>query len=290
MERNNENVIEKSKEINNKKPVIINIFKKEINIDTKEGQINLATKGGKINASNYQKEIVKNPKIIIISENKNEKSTKTSCLGDEMFGISIFIAIILTSFYSNYRFQVQVGLVLAALIIESATLFTYHNSKKAKLIYGQNIKEILQFNLISIFSIPILIGIINTPLFMSKINLDLFNQSVVKKGIIMTLLNTDYFYYVLFQMGGMLLLVIFLLYIVLSDIYIIALTNIVIDRKGKCIWRFLFKKLYKKGENWKKHVKNGLILLVISILCVLGIIPYIIVTLVNKNKVKLENF
>ena len=105
----------------------------------------------------------------------------------------------LTSFYSNYRFQVQVGLVLATLIIESATLFTYHNSKKAKLIYGQNIK-ILQFNLISIFSIPILIGIINTPLFMSKINLDLFNQSVVKKGIIMTLLNTDYFYYVCFQM------------------------------------------------------------------------------------------
>ena len=89
MEKNNENVIEKSKEINNKKPVIINIFKKEINIDTKEGQINLATKGGKINASNYKKEIVNNPKIIIISENKNEKSTKTSCLGDEMFGISI---------------------------------------------------------------------------------------------------------------------------------------------------------------------------------------------------------
>ena len=45
MKKNNENVIEKSKEINNKKPVIINIFKKEINIDTKEGQINLATKG-----------------------------------------------------------------------------------------------------------------------------------------------------------------------------------------------------------------------------------------------------
>ena len=36
MEKNNENVIEKSKEINNKKPVIINIFKKEINIDTKD--------------------------------------------------------------------------------------------------------------------------------------------------------------------------------------------------------------------------------------------------------------
>lgn len=30
MEKNNENVIEKSKEINNKKPVIINILKKRL--------------------------------------------------------------------------------------------------------------------------------------------------------------------------------------------------------------------------------------------------------------------
>lgn len=68
-----------------------------------------------------------------------------------------------------------------------------------------------------------------------------------------------------------------------SDFYIIAITNIVIGKKGKWFWNSLFKLTYKRGKDWKIHVSIGILFLVMSILCVIGIVPYIIDVLSNIN-------
>lgn len=93
---------------------------------------------------------------------------------------------------------------------------------------------------------------------------------------------TVWTYYALFQMVGMLLLAFFMIHIVCSDVYIIAVTNIVIGRR-KWFWNSLFKLTYKRGRDWKMHVKMGISILVMSILCVIGIVPYIIDALSNIN-------
>ena len=46
----------------------------------------------------------------------------------------------------------------------------------------------------------------------------------------------------------------------------------------------MFKLTHKRGKDWKKHVLVGVVFLVISILCVCGIIPYIINVLNNINE------
>ena len=84
-------------------------------------------------------------------------------------------------------------------------------------------------------------------------------------------------------MVGMILLAFFMLHIVCSDFYIIAITNIVVGKKGKWFWNSLFKVTYKRGKNWKIHVSIGILFLVMSILCVIGIVPYIIDALSNIN-------
>ena len=151
------------------------------------------------------------------------------------------------------------------------------------MIYGKNIKEMLYFNMVGIICIPLLIGIINMPLYTSKIDLDDFKKIVDMDGIIKAFLNSEYAYYAFFQMVGMILLAFFMFYIVCSDFYIIAITNIVIGKKGKWFWNSLFKLTYKRGKDWKIHVSIGILFLVMCILCVIGIVPYIIDVLSNIN-------
>lgn len=219
----------------------------------------------------------------MVEDNKNKRLTTSDGSGDQLFWLGLVGILILTAFYLDYRLEVQLGLVFASVIIEVATVWAYYNSRKAQVIYGKNIKEILYFNIVGILCIPLLIGIINMPLYTSKIDLVAFKQSVDMDGIVKALFNSEYAYYALFQMLGMISLAFFILHIVCSDFYIIAVTNIVIGRRGKWFWKILFKLTYKRGRDWKKHVMIGILFLIMSILCVIGIVPYIIDVLSNMN-------
>ena len=253
------------------------------NINIIGEQINIATDNGKIDIKKYEKDIDNIPKIIVVEGNKNKGVASSNGSGDQLFWLGLVGMLVLTAFYLDYRIKVQLVLVLASVIIEVATVWAYYNSRKAQVIYGKNIKEMSYFNMVGILCIPLLIGIINMPLYTSKIDLDAFKQSVDMDGIIKAFLNSEYAYYALFQMVGMILLAFFMLYIICSDFYIIAVTNIVIGRRGKWFWNSLFKLTYKSGRDWKTHVTVGILFLVMSFLCVIGIVPYIIDILSNIN-------
>ena len=239
-----------------------------ITINFNGDQINVVTDNGRIDAKNYEKDIDNIPKTIVVEGNKNSREASSGGSGDQLFGLGLIGMLVLTVFYLDYRIKVQLCLVLASIIIEVATVGVYYNSRKAQVIYGKNIKEMLYFNMAGIICIPLLIGIVNMPLYTSKIDLDDFKKIVDMDGIIKV---------------GMILLAFFMLHIVCSDFYIIAITNIVIGKKGKWFWNSLFKLTYKRGKDWKIHVSIGILFLVMSILCVIGIVPYIIDVLSNIN-------
>lgn len=259
------------------------INEKGITINFNGDQINVATNNGRIDAKNYEKDIDNIPKTIVVEGNKNSREVSSGGSGDQLFWLGLIGMLVLTVFYLDYRIKVQLCLVLASIIIEVATVWAYYNSKKAQVIYGKNIKEMSYFNMVGIICIPLLIGIINMPLYTSKIDLDAFKKIVDMDGIIKAFLNSEYAYYAFFQMVGMILLAFFMLHIVCSDFYIIAITNIVIGKRGKWFWNSLFKLTYKRGKDWKIHVSIGILFLVMSILCVIGIVPYIIDVLSNIN-------
>ena len=233
-----------------------------ITINFNGDQINVVTDNGRIDAKNYEKDIDNIPKTIVVEGNKNSREASSGGSGDQLFGLGLIGMLVLTVFYLDYRIKVQLCLVLASIIIEVATVGVYYNSRKAQVIYGKNIKEMLYFNMAGIICIPLLIGIVNMPLYTSKIDLDDFKKIVDMDGIIKAFLNSEYAYYAF---------------------YIIAITNIVIGKKGKWFWNSLFKLTYKRGKDWKIHVSIGILFLVMSILCVIGIVPYIIDVLSNIN-------
>lgn len=239
-------------------------------------QINIATDNGKVDAKQYENVTEDSPKTIVIEDNKNTSPVAPANSGNELLWLFIIGLFVLTDIYLDYRFQVQMGLAIASIVIEVITHLVYYNSKKTQLIYGKNIKEMLYFNMFSILCILLLIGVINSPIYTSKINLDSFNQSIDNEGIGVDFFNFQCTNYALFQVVGMLFLALLLFRIICSNIYIIAVTNISTGRRGRWFWNSLFKLTYKRGIKWKRQVAADVFILVTSVLSVAGIIPYII--------------
>lgn len=250
-------------------------------------QINIATDNAMVTAKQFndkmdvQKRNI--PKTIVVEENKYKGSTKARNSGDEILWIGTLIVIVLTFYYITYRHQIQLGLVVASIVTEIITCLVYYYSKKAKVFYGKNIKEISYFNMSSILGVPILILFINSPVYTSKIKFDLFVQMADNNGILSAFLNSEYGYYALFQMAGMFLVAMFLVHIISSNIYIIAVTNIAAGSREMWIWNSLFRLTYKRGKSWKQHVKVGVLFLIFSILFATGIFAYVIIKLSNCN-------
>lgn len=246
------------------------------------GQINVANDNGKIEAKQYRSNEQNKTKVIVIEDSKSRNQTiktdsaTSSNSGYEMSILAGFILLILTKIYLNYRSQVQLGLVITSILIEMITIIVYYNGKKKGIIYGENIKEISYFNMISILVVPVLIGIINSPMYTSKVSFDILIQEIENQNLIIALLNSGSIYYAIFQMAGMIFLALFMIYIICSDIYIIAIINIVSDKKGQGLWNCLLKLTHGGNKNWKTRVKVGLLFMIISILFASGIFPYMI--------------
>ncbi len=253
-----------------------------IAININGDQINIATDNGMVDAKKYEK-YTRNALKTIAVEERNERATSSGESLDQLFWLSLVVLIILMKFYLDHYLVVQASLVIASLIIGMATFFVYYNSGKNRVIYAKNIKKMSYFNMIGILFIPLLIVIINLPIYTSLIDLDALKQRVDMKGMVEVLLNSKYSLYALFQVMGMLLLILFMIQIVCSDVYIFAVTNIAIGRKAQWFWKILFKLTYKRGRDWKIYVKVGILILVMSILCIMGVIPYIIEKLSNMT-------
>lgn len=268
------------KEVKNNQNIIFNVT---------GGQINIANNNGKVEARQYRNNEKSKTKVIVIKDTKIEKQTSkdssvtSSNSGYETIILAGIILLILTRTYLNYHLQVKLGLVITSIAIEMITCLVYYNGKKVGIIYGENIKEISYFNMISIIIVPILIGIVSSPIYTSKVNFDILIQAIKSQNLFIAFFNSEFGYYAIFQMVGMLFLVLFMIYIISSDIYIIAIISIVSGKKGQWFWNCLLKLTYGGNRNWKSHVSVGLIFMIISILFAGGIFPYIIDRLSVSN-------
>lgn len=68
-----------------------------------------------------------------------------------------------------------------------------------------NLQQIGIFNMVSVWVIPILICIINSPIYNSQINFDYLKQQIIINGLIQTYFTNPSGQYAMFQMVGLLL-------------------------------------------------------------------------------------
>ena len=136
--------------------------------------------------------------------------------------------------------------------------------------------------MVSVSLIPILIGIISSPIYNSKMDFDYLKQQIITDGPIQTYFSNPSGQYAMFQMVGLLFIGFFLIYIVWSDLYIIAVLNVAMEKKGQKFWQLLLKRTCGKSKEGGKHIKIGIIWMVISVVMTIGILPYIL-SLIQRN-------
>ena len=125
-------------------------------------------------------------------------------------------------------------------------------------------------------------SIINSPIYNSQINFDYLKQQIIINGLIQTYFTNPSGQYAMFQMVGLLFTGVFLLYIVWSDLYIIAVLNVAMEKKGKRFWKRLLKRTCGKSKEGSKHIKMGLFWIAISVIMTTGIVSYIL-SLIQQN-------
>ena len=215
-----------------------------------------------------EKQIIIENKSKNYNQNPNGKSGESDDGTRVIGGLALIFAM---GLYVQYRWQILLGVVVISLLIELLTCMIYYKGKKNGILYDKNLKQIGIFNMVSVSLIPILIGIISSPIYNSKIDFDYLKQQIIANGSIQAYFTNLSGQYAMFQMAGLFFIGLFLIYIVWSDLYIIAVLNVVMGKKGQKFWRLLLKWTCGKSKEGGKHIKSGIILIVISIIMTIGI-------------------
>lgn len=267
---------------NLKSIVQYNIYGNQVNVNNGAGVIN-AQQDNHINQP-VEKQII----IVNKPYSNAQNSSTTKATGDSDEGI-LFVAgvlvLIAAGYYVQYRSQIRLGVIVIYLIIELLTYMVYRKGKKNRVSYDKNLKQIAIFNMVSVIMIPVLIGLISSPIYNSNVNFDILEQQIITKEIIQAFITLPVGQYAMFQMVGMLFIGIFLIYIMISDLYIIAVINIVMEKRGQWFWRWLLRKTCGKSKDGIEHIKTGVILLAVSFILTIGILPYFISLLEKASKV-----
>ncbi len=242
-------------------------------------QVNISTDNGTVNANQNNETKMVEKQIIIKNKSKNYNQNPNGKSGESDDGTRVIggLALIFAmGLYVQYRWQILLGVVVISLLIELLTCMIYYKGKKNGILYDKNLKQIGIFNMVSVSLIPILIGIISSPIYNSKIDFDYLKQQIIANGSIQAYFTNPSGQYAMFQMVGLFFIGLFLIYIVWSNLYIIAVLNVAMEKKGQKFWRLLLKWTCGKSKEGGKHIKLGIILIAISIIMTIGILPYIL--------------
>lgn len=242
-------------------------------------QVNINTGNGMVNASQSNDKQIREKQIVIVNNNYQQKSYNTKASrtsGNEgifLIGVALLFAL---STYVQYYWQIRLGVVVASFIIEFLTCLVYYKGKKNRISYDRNLKQIAVFNIVSLIFVPIMIAVISSSIYNSSIDFDFLQKQIINKGVIYTYFTVSEGWYVTLQMAGMFLVIMFLICIVISDLYIIAVLNIAMEKKGKRFWIWLLRRTCGKPKDGREYIKTSVIFMIISAIMIMGILPYIL--------------
>ena len=251
-------------------------LKPAIKIVISGGQVNINTDNGTINANQSNKSETVEKRIIIENKCNNNRIPNSGEKNNWVIMLGVLALFFAVGVYVKYRWQIRLGIIIVSLLIELLTCTIYYRGKKNRILYDKNLKQIGNFNMISVLIIPLLIGIISSPIYNSKIDFDCFKERMMTNNLIRIYFTNPSSKYILFQIMGLIFIVIFLIYIVWSDLYVISVINIALEKKGQKFWKQLLEWTCGKSKEGSKHIKIGLVCISVSVVMIMGIVPYIL--------------
>lgn len=210
----------------------------------------------------------------------NSKGTykSESSYGTEIVVVFLLVALFLIYWFLKYEKIICAVVLVLFVFLEVAFLVAeYIITRRYRI--DKSIKYILLFNILSTICIPILVSFIKMPIMGPDFDKEAMLNKMQEEGIFTALFDVEVFGFLLYQAMGVIILIVFMIFTLVGMIHVLSMINLVLKNRFGKMWEWFYIKTMGLCKSVKFYISFGLLLLVLSFLCISGVLSALIIRL-----------
>lgn len=177
--------------------------------------------------------------------------------------------------FLKFRVQIQMGIIGISLSLEIMALIVAWFGICKKLCFDNRIKIIMVFNILSVIMVPILVILVEHPFMYKNVDKVAIVNNINQTGSFSVFDDMSITLFLTYQIAGLVLAVVYMLYVLRGNLFIIASINLVLQSRLNKLWAVIYKKTYNSHKNSLMYIVIGCTLLALSFFMVSGILANI---------------
>lgn len=210
----------------------------------------------------------------------NSKGTykSESSYGTEIVVVFLLVALFLIYWFLKYEKIICAVVLVLFVFLEVAFLVAeYIITRRYRI--DKSIKYILLFNILATICIPILVSFIKMPIMGPDFDKEAMLNKMQEEGIFTALFDVEVFGFLLYQAMGVIILIVFMIFTLVGMIHVLSMINLVLKNRFGKMWESFYIKTMGLCKSVKFYISFGLLLLVLSFLCISGVLSALIIRL-----------
>lgn len=210
----------------------------------------------------------------------NSKGTykRESSYGTEIVVVFLLVALFLIYWFLKYEKIICAVVLVLFVFLEVAFLVAeYIITRRYRI--DKSIKYILLFNILATICIPILVSFIKMPIMGPDFDKEAMLNKMQEEGIFTALFDVEVFGFLLYQAMGVIILIVFMIFTLVGMIHVLSMINLVLKNRFGKMWEWFYIKTMGLCKSVKFYISFGLLLLVLSFLCISGVLSALIIRL-----------
>ena len=210
----------------------------------------------------------------------NSKGTykSESSYGTEIVVVFLLVALFLIYWFLKYEKIICAVVLVLFVFLEVAFLVAeYIITRRYRI--DKSIKYILLFNILATICIPILVSFIKMPIMGPDFDKEAMLNKMQEEGIFTALFDVEVFGFLLYQAMGVIILIVFMIFTLVGMIHVLSMINLVLKNRFGKMWEWFYIKTVGLCKSVKFYISFGLLLLVLSFLCISGVLSALIIRL-----------
>lgn len=210
----------------------------------------------------------------------NSKGTykSESSYGTEIVVVFLLVALFLIYWFLKYEKIICAVVLVLFVFLEVAFLVAeYIITRRYRI--DKSIKYILLFNILATICIPILVSFIKMPIMGPDFDKEAMLNKMQEEGIFTALFDVEVFGFLLYQAMGVIILIVFMIFTLVRMIHVLSMINLVLKNRFGKMWEWFYIKTMGLCKSVKFYISFGLLLLVLSFLCISGVLSALIIRL-----------
>ena len=211
-----------------------------------------------------------------VRTNTKDTNKGESLNGTELIVVFLLVSILLVNWFLKHERLICGIVIFSFVFLEMAFLMTACIITK-RCEVDKSIKSIVLFNILATICVPILIFFLRTPIFDPGFNKEGILKQVEAEGILSILFDIKVFGFLLYQVMGIIVLFVFMMFTLVGMIHVLSMVNVMLKNQFSRMWKWIYIKTVGFCKTVKFYISFGLVLLVLSFLFVSGVLWTLII-------------